>query len=101
MTFDVNAARAQRLEAHGAAFEFTVDGESFSLPTELAVDALGKMASLEASDLKGVVSTVMGDAAAAERLFSHSLSVQDVKAVLDAWRSETGVSVGEGSPSVS
>jgi hypothetical protein len=101
MVFDVNAARAQRLEAHGASFDFVLDGESFSLPTELDVTALEKMKSLDETDLRGVLGAVMGDASAVERLFAHKLSVQDVKAVLDAWRAATGASVGEGSPSAS
>jgi hypothetical protein len=99
MAFDVNAARAQRLEAHGATFDFTVDGENFSLPTELAVEALDKMKVLDGSDLKGIVGVVMGDADAAARLFTHKLSVQDLRALMDAWRTETGASVGEDLPS--
>ena len=35
--YDVNAARAQRLEALGERWEFELDGEAFSLPTELEV----------------------------------------------------------------
>ncbi|MEU7096053.1 hypothetical protein [Kitasatospora aureofaciens] len=101
MVFDVNAARAQRLEAHGASFPFVVDGEEFSLPTELGIDALEKMKGLDQSDLRGVLATVMGDADAAQRLFAHKLSVQDVRALIDAWREATGVSMGEGSPSAS
>ncbi|TQF03933.1 hypothetical protein E6W39_18965 [Kitasatospora acidiphila] len=101
MVFDINAARAQRLEAHGASFEFTIDGETFALPTELDVSALSSMKTLDQSDLKGVLGVVMGDAAAVERLFTHKLSVQDIRALLDAWRAETGASVGEGSPSAS
>ncbi|WP_035800375.1 hypothetical protein [Kitasatospora mediocidica] len=101
MVFDVNAARAQRLEAHGDAFHFTLDGEEFSLPTELDVDVLDTIKTLDESDLKGVLGAIVGDAGAAERLFAHKLSVQDVKAIMTAWREETGAGVGEDSTSAS
>lgn len=99
MAFDVNAARAQRLEAHGATFDFAVDGETFSLPTELDVDAPDKMAKLDQSDIKGLLRVLMADDTAADKLFAHKLSVQDLRAVMDAWRDATGASVGEDSPS--
>jgi hypothetical protein len=101
MVFDVNAARAQRLEAKGDAFHFTVDGDDFALPTELDVTSLDRLKSLDEGDLKGVLTVVMGDSDSVERLFSHRLSVRDVKALLTAWREETGASVGEDSPSES
>lgn len=101
MTFDLNAARARRLEAKGDKFAFVIDGEEFSLPTELPVEALDEMKALDNSDLKGVVSTIMGDAEAAGRLFAHKLSVQDLAALMEAWRKETGASVGEDSTSAS
>jgi hypothetical protein len=99
MAFDLNAARAQRLEARGERFSFTVDGEDFSLPTELDITALDKMKALDQSDVKGVLGVLMDDPAAVERLLTHKLSLQDFKALLDAWREETGAGVGEGSPS--
>jgi hypothetical protein len=99
MVFDVNAARAQRLEAHGDHFTFSVDGEEFSLPSELDVNALDQMQKLDNGDLKGVLGVIMGDSVAVERLFTHKLSVQDLKAIMNAWREETGASMGEGSPS--
>lgn len=101
MAFNVNTARAQRLEAHGEKFAFTVDEEEFSLPTELDVNALDAMKEVGDSDLKGILGVVMGDPDAVTRLFAHKLSVQDVKAIMNAWRDETGASVGEGSPSAS
>jgi len=100
MAFDVNAARAQRLEANGEKFEFVIDGETFNFPTELPVDVLETMANA-GNDLKQIVSAVMNDVDASTRFFAHKVSVQDVRAILDAWRSETGASVGEDSPSVS
>lgn len=101
MAFDVNAARAQRLEAHGDKFVFTIDGEEFSLPTELDVSSLEAMRAVDDGDLKGILTVIVGDADAVARLFGHKLSVQDVKAIMTAWREETGASVGEGSPSAS
>ena len=65
-----------------------------------AADVLETMANA-GNDLKQIVSAVMNDVDASTRFFAHKVSVQDVRAILDAWRSETGASVGEDSPSVS
>lgn len=101
MAYDVNAARAQRIEAHGASFDFTLDGENFSFPTELDITALESMKALDSGDLKGLIAAIMQDADAAARLFTHKLSVQDLKGLMAAWKNDTGVSVGEDSPSAS
>ncbi|MGP3939792.1 hypothetical protein [Streptomyces sp. 6N106] len=53
--FDVNAARAQRLEALGLTWDFEVDGETFSLPTEIPRRSAHTLAELEDNDLDGLL----------------------------------------------
>jgi hypothetical protein len=101
MTFNVNVARAQRLEAKGENFYFEVDGEKFSLPTELDVDLLAKLKDTDQSDIKALLAVLMGSKKDSDRLFRHKLSVQDCHAITTAWREETGASVGEDSASAS
>ncbi|QCX80701.1 hypothetical protein C9F11_35590 [Streptomyces sp. YIM 121038] len=95
MSFNVNAARAQRLESLGLKWEFEVDGETFSLPTEIPRRAAQALASLADDDLDGLLALLLGDEQY-KRLADHDLSVQDVAAVLNAYGEETGLSVGEG-----
>lgn len=94
-TFNVNAARAQRLEALGMAWTFEVDGESFSLPTEIPRRSARALAQLDDNDLDGLLSLLMGQQQY-ERFCEHDVSVQDIGAILDAYGKETGLGVGEG-----
>jgi DNA-directed RNA polymerase subunit F len=96
--YNVNVARAQRLEALGEAWEFEVDEEMFSLPTELPRDAVGKLAGLEPSDLDGLLTVLLGEEQL-KRLDQHTLSVQDIQAVLEAYGRDTGMALGESSAS--
>lgn len=96
--YNVNAARAQRLEALGERWEFEVDGELFSLPTELPRDAVGKLAGLDPSDLDGLLTVLLGEEQL-KRLDQHTLSVQDIQAVLEAYGQDTGMALGESSAS--
>ncbi|HWO61269.1 MAG TPA: hypothetical protein VNO31_14670 [Umezawaea sp.] len=98
--YNVNAARAQRLEALGERWEFELDGESFTLPTELPRDAVAKLAGLDPSDLDGLLLVLLGEEQF-KRLDEHSLSVQDVQALLEAYGRDTGMALGESSASTS
>jgi len=98
--YNVNAARAQRLEALGERWEFELDGESFTLPTELPRDAVAKLAGLDPSDLDGLLLVLLGDEQF-KRLDEHSVSVQDVQALLEAYGRDTGMALGESSASTS
>jgi hypothetical protein len=98
--YNVNAARAQRLEALGERWEFELDGETFSLPTELPRDAVTKLADLDPSDLDGLLAVLLGDEQF-KRLEEHSLSVQDIQALLEAYGQDTGMALGESSASTS
>ncbi|MGA4843794.1 hypothetical protein [Streptomyces sp. G45] len=93
--FNVNAARAQRLESLGLKWEFEVDGETFSLPTEIPRRSAQALAALGDDDLDGLLALLLGDEQY-KRLGDHDLSVQDVAAILNAYGEETGLSVGEG-----
>jgi hypothetical protein len=96
--YDVNAARAQRLEARGERWEFEVDGELFWLPTELPRHAVGELAGLDQSDLDGLLTLLLGEEQV-KRLDEHTVSVQDIQALLEAYGRDTGMSLGESSAS--
>lgn len=92
--FNVNAARAQRLEALGLQWEFEVDGETYGLPTEIPRSAAKTLAELDDNDLDGLLALLLGDEQY-KRLCAHDISVQDVSAILNAYGEETGLGVGE------
>jgi hypothetical protein len=98
--YNVNAVRAQRLEALGERWEFEVDGELFGLPTELPRAIVGKLADLDASDLDGLLTLLLGDEQF-KRLDEHAMSVQDIQALLEAYGKDTGMTLGESAASTS
>ncbi|MEU5973618.1 hypothetical protein [Streptomyces sp. NPDC047315] len=93
--FDVNAARAQRLEARGRTWSFDLDGETFTLPTELSRATAKALRKLDDNDVDGLLALLMGDEQFA-RFEEYELSMQDVAAVLEAYGKETGLGLGEG-----
>ncbi|GAA1221495.1 hypothetical protein GCM10009665_09630 [Kitasatospora nipponensis] len=93
--FNVNAARAQRLEALGRTWTFELDGDVFELPTELTRRTARKLAALDDNDIDGLLKLLVGDAQF-ERLDRHDLTMQDVAAILEAYGTETGLGLGEG-----
>ncbi|KUL45364.1 hypothetical protein ACFV27_16215 [Streptomyces antimycoticus] len=93
--FNVNAARAQRLEALGLTWDFEVDGETFSLPTEIPRRSAHTLAELKDNDLDGLLALLMGEEGY-QRLCQHEVSVQDIAAILEAYGQDTGLGVGEG-----
>jgi hypothetical protein len=94
-TFNVNAARAQRLETLGREWKFELDGEVYQLPTEFPRNAAKKMQQLDDDDVDGLLELLLGPQQF-ERFAQHDVSVQDVAAILEAYGSETGLSLGEG-----
>jgi hypothetical protein len=96
--YNVNAARAQRLEAHGERWEFEIDGELFWLPTELPRQVVRKLAELDQSDLDGLLTLLLGEEQV-KRLDEYTVSVQDIQGVLEAYGRDTGMSLGESSAS--
>lgn len=96
--YNVNAARAQRLEAHGERWEFEIDGDAFSLPTELPRQVVRQLADLDQSDLDGLLTLLLGEEQV-KRLDEHTVSVQDIQALLEAYGRDTGMSLGESSAS--
>lgn len=96
--YNVNAVRAQRLEALGERWEFEVDGEPFWLPTELPRAVMNGLAALDPSDLDGLLELLLGEEQL-KRLNEHTLSVQDVQALLEAYGRDTGMTLGESSAS--
>ncbi|MFJ3900444.1 hypothetical protein [Streptomyces sp. NPDC090025] len=92
--FDVNAARAQRLEAHGRTWSFELDGESFTLPTELSRKTAKGLRKLDDSDVDGLLELLMGEEQYA-RFEEHDITMQDIAAILEAYGQETGLGLGE------
>ena len=98
VTFNVRAAKEARLKKNGATFEFDVDGDLFSIPTELPVDKLEELSQQEGS-LRDMFGILLGEEKK-DALFSHKdLSGQDCKAIMDEYAKVTGASIPEGSDS--
>ncbi|MER5887324.1 hypothetical protein ABT160_26195 [Streptomyces sp. NPDC001941] len=92
--FDVNAARAQRQEAHGRTWSFELDGESYTLPTELSRRTAKNLRKLDDNDVDGLLELLMGEEQYA-RFEEHDITMQDVAAILEAYGKETGLGLGE------
>lgn len=95
MTFDVSAARAQRQEALGRAWSFTIEGDTFTLPTELSRQTARTLRDLDDNDVDGLLRALLGDAQY-ERFDRHELTMQDIAAIMEAYGKETGLGLGEG-----
>ncbi|MCS0637210.1 hypothetical protein NX801_16380 [Streptomyces sp. LP05-1] len=93
--FDVNAARAQRLEALGRTWSFELDGESFTLPTELSRATARALRTLDDNDVDGLLALLMGEQQFS-RFAEHDITMQDIAAILEAYGKETGLGLGEG-----
>ncbi|MCX5368624.1 hypothetical protein OG613_27150 [Streptomyces sp. NBC_00015] len=93
--FDVNAARAQRLEALGRTWSFELDDESFTLPTELTRATAKALRELDDNDVDGLLELLMGEQQFA-RFERHEVTMQDIAAILEAYGKETGLGLGEG-----
>ncbi|MFC6884686.1 hypothetical protein [Actinomadura yumaensis] len=98
--YNVNAARAQRLEALGEQWEFEIDGAAYRLPTELPHKVVKQLADLDASDVEGMLGLLLG-AKQYDRFRKHEVSVQDVQALIEAYGRDSGMLLGEGSASTS
>ncbi|MFI1922766.1 MULTISPECIES: hypothetical protein [unclassified Streptomyces] len=93
--FDVNAARAQRLEALGRTWSFELDAESFTLPTELTRATAKALRELDDNDVDGLLELLMGEQQFA-RFEQYEVTMQDIAAILEAYGKETGLGLGEG-----
>ncbi|MEU6389790.1 hypothetical protein [Streptomyces sp. NPDC046939] len=92
--FDVNAARAQRLEALGRAWTFRIDDDAFELPTELSRAVARKLRALDDNDVDGLLQLLLGERQFA-RFEQHDVTMQDIAAILEAYGKETGLGLGE------
>jgi hypothetical protein len=95
MSFNVNAARAQRQELLGDTWTFELDDETFKLPTELPRATARALRSLDDNDVDGLLQLLLGEQQYA-RFEQHDLTMQDVAAILEAYGKETGLGLGEG-----
>ncbi|MTE19506.1 hypothetical protein F0L17_10285 [Streptomyces sp. TRM43335] len=94
-TFDVNAARAQRREAQGRAWTFTIDGDTFEMPGELSRRTARALRELDDNDIDGLLRLLLGEEQF-DRFDRHDVSMQDVAAILEAYGKATGLGLGEG-----
>ncbi|MER5539687.1 hypothetical protein [Streptomyces mirabilis] len=92
--FDVNAARAQRLEALGREWTFELDGDSFELPTELTRATARELRDLDDNDVDGLLRLLLGEQQFA-RFEKLDVTMQDIAAILEAYGKETGLGLGE------
>ncbi|MFM9454614.1 hypothetical protein [Streptomyces europaeiscabiei] len=95
MAFDVSAARAQRQEALGRAWSFTVEGDTFTLPTELTRKTARALRDLDDNDVDGLLRVLLGDTQY-ERFDRLDVTMQDIAAIMEAYGKETGLGLGEG-----
>ncbi|MCI3274974.1 hypothetical protein [Streptomyces cylindrosporus] len=93
--FDVGAARAQRLEALGRSWSFTIDGDTFTLPTELTRKTARALRELDDNDVDGLLAVLLG-ADQFARFDRHEVTMQDIAAIMEAYGKETGLGLGEG-----
>ncbi|MBK3581596.1 MULTISPECIES: hypothetical protein [Streptomyces] len=93
--FDVNAARAQRLEALGRTWSFELDTESYTLPTELTRATAKALRKLDDNDVDGLLRLLLGEKQFT-RFEQHEVTMQDIAAILEAYGKETGLGLGEG-----
>ncbi|MFG2376077.1 hypothetical protein ACGFY9_31955 [Streptomyces sp. NPDC048504] len=93
--FDVNAARAQRLEALGRTWSFELDTESYTLPTELTRATAKALRKLDDNDVDGLLQLLLGEKQFS-RFEQHEVTMQDIAAILEAYGKETGLGLGEG-----
>ncbi|WP_374986303.1 hypothetical protein [Streptomyces fradiae] len=94
-SFNVNAARAQRLEALGRGWSFELDGDTFELPTELSRTTAKALRRLDDDDVDGLLKLLLG-AEQFARFEKHDITMQDIGAILNAYGKETGLGLGEG-----
>lgn len=94
-SFNVNAARAQRLEALGRAWSFELDDQTFQLPTELTRATARKLRDLDDNDVDGLLRLLLGEQQYA-RFDRLEVTMQDIAAILEAYGKETGLGLGEG-----
>ncbi|GHG76456.1 hypothetical protein [Streptomyces griseocarneus] len=92
--FDVNAARAQRLEALGRTWTFRLDGDAFELPTEIGHRTARALRELDDNDVDGLLGLLLGEKQF-ERFLGHEVTMQDIAAILEAYGKETGLGLGE------
>ncbi|MFF0037634.1 hypothetical protein ACFYRG_15605 [Streptomyces mirabilis] len=92
--FNVNAARAQRLEALGRSWTFELDHDSFELPTELTRTTARELRDLDDNDVDGLLQLLLGERQFA-RFEKHDVTMQDIAAILEAYGKETGLGLGE------
>ncbi|MFC7217089.1 hypothetical protein ACFQLX_02710 [Streptomyces polyrhachis] len=93
--FDVAAARAQRQEALGRSWTFTLDGDVFELPTELTRSTARKLRDLDDNDVDGLLELLLGERQF-HRFNRHEVTMQDIAAILEAYGKESGLGLGEG-----
>ncbi|MGQ4487353.1 hypothetical protein LRE75_19430 [Streptomyces sp. 372A] len=93
-TFDVSAARAQRMEALGRSWSFTIDGDTFELPTELTRVTARALRGLDDNDVDGLLELLLGKKQFA-RFEQLDVTMQDIAAILEAYGRETGLGLGE------
>lgn len=92
--YNVNAAREKREEVNGSKWLFTLDGKTYTLPTELPRETARALRKLDDNDGDGLLRLLLGPNQ--YRYFEqHDITMQDIACLLEAYVKATGLGLGD------
>lgn len=102
MTYDINAARAQRLEAVGGEhWHVDFDGVTYRMPREVPWELAEKLGTLDAMTGADGIRAILSILLDGQDFPLKRLSAQDLAELLTAYMAEVGATLGESEPSSS
>lgn len=100
MTYDINHARAARLEAVGGEFwPVVLDGATYRLPREIPWELAEKIDALDAMSGTDGIRAILGILTDGQDFPLQRLSAPDLAELLSAYMQEVGANLGESEPS--
>lgn len=92
--YDINAARENRQKDHGSTWPFTLDGKTYTLPTELSRETARSLRKLDDHDVDGLLRLLLGEDQ--YRYFEqHEITMTDIASLLEAYGKATGLGLGD------
>jgi hypothetical protein len=91
--YDVNAVRENRQKTTASTWPFTLDGKTYTLPTELPRETAKSLRQLDDHDVDGLLRLLLGDSQY-RRFEKHEITMQDIAALLEAYGKATGLGPG-------
>lgn len=102
MTYDINARRAQRLEATGGEhWPIVLDGQTYNLPREIPWELIEKIDEIQAADSAEGLRAIFAVLLHGQDFPLKRLSVPDMADLMDSYMQEAGITLGESGPSPS